>query len=132
MMDERPLHATIAATLDEVADLAERDRAGRAHEEVQARLAFLHDLLRRLSADLAALRREADGAPGGAVIWRETLAELRAREPAALRQPSAALLAGDLDLLRLVEYTGAALALVNERRATLRSRPALERATRVS
>jgi hypothetical protein len=131
-MDNRPLSAMIADVLGEVEELAERDLAGRAHEEVQARLAFLHDLLRRLSADLVALRREAAEVSGGDVILRETRAELRAREPAAMRQPSAALLAGDLDLLRLVEYTGAAITLVNERRATLRSRPALERVAGVS
>lgn len=124
-MDRAPLSETIAAALSNVEELAERDLAGRAYEVVQARVAFLHDLLRRLAVDLAALRVEAAKAPGGDMILRETRAELRAREPAALRQPSAALLAGDLDLLRLVEYTGAAIALVNERRATLRNRAAL-------
>ncbi len=115
-----PLSEQISAVLDEVAELEARDRAGRNHDEVRARLAYLHQLLGSLEAELGALRRAADGVPAHERVWRDTVAALQARAPAALCAPAAALTAGDLDLLRLVEYTSASIALVKERRATLR------------
>lgn len=119
-MDDQPLAAMIGATLHEVAELEERDRAGRAHTEVRARLAYVHQLLGSLEAELGALRREAEGDPSHERAWRDTAAELRARAPASLGAPAAALVAGNLDLLRLVEYTSASIALVQERRLMLR------------
>lgn len=119
-MDDRPLAAMIGATLQEVAELEERDRAGRAHAEVRARLAYVHQLFGALEAELGALRRDADGDPTRERVWRDTAAGLRARAPASLGAPAAALVAGDLDLLRLVEYTSASIALVQERRFLLR------------
>lgn len=122
-MDALPLDTALAATLAEVADLEERDRAGQAHAAVRERMGYLHDLLRRLAGELAGLRREADALSGGEALWRQTQAELRAQWPEALRAPAAALTAGDLDLLRLVEYTSASIATVQERRSALRRAP---------
>lgn len=122
-MDERPLTEAIAGSLREVAELEELDRAGRAHAEVRGRLAFLHDLARRLESELATLRAEAAGDAAAEAVWRMTCAELRIRAPSGLRSPAPAIIAGDVDLLRLVEYTGAAIALVQERRARLRTAP---------
>lgn len=122
-MDERALTEAITGSLREVARLEELDRAGRAYAEVQGRLAFLHDLIRRLEAELVALRAEAAGDESGEKLWHLTRQELRIRAPSDLRAPALALVAGDVDLLRLVEYTGAAIALVQERRAQLRTSP---------
>lgn len=122
-MDECALTEAITGTLREVAALEELDRAGRAYAEVQGRLAFLHDLTRRLEAELVALRAEAAGDEAAEEVWRLTQQELRIRAPSGLRAPAPALVAGDVDLLRLVEYTGAAIALVQERRAQLRASP---------
>jgi len=119
-MDERPLAEAVASVLREVAELDALDRAGRAYREVQGRLAYLHDLARLLATELAALRDEAEGDAIGEAVWQATRQDLRVREPACLRAPASALVAGDVDLLRLVEYTGAAIALVKERRAQLR------------
>lgn len=121
-MQPEPLSEQISATLQGVAQLEERDRAGRTHAEVRARLTYVHQILGSLEAELGALRRAADDDPTHERAWRDTAAELRARAPAALRAPAAALIAGDLDLLRLVEYTSASIALLQERRAALRGR----------
>jgi hypothetical protein len=122
-MDERPLAEAIASALREVAELDELDRAGRAHAEVQARLAYLHDLTRHLEAELAALRDEAAHDAQAEALWQLTRRELRIRAPSGWGAPAQAIVAGDVDLLRLVEYTGAAIALVQERRARLRASP---------
>jgi uncharacterized small protein (DUF1192 family) len=122
-MTERPLTEAIAAVLGEVDELEELDRTGRAHTEVQARLAYLHDLTCRLKAELVALRGEAEHDTEATATWQLTRRELRIRAPLSLRTPAQALIAGDVDLLRLVEYTGAAIALVQERRARLRASP---------
>lgn len=121
-MQPGPISEQISTMLQEVTQLAERDRAGRTHAEVRARLTYVHQLLGSLEAELGALRRAADVDPLHERVWRDTRAELRARAPAALRAPAAALIAGDLDLLRLVEYTSASIALLHERRAALRRR----------
>lgn len=126
-MDDRPLATVIATTLHEVAELEERDRAGRAHAEVRARLAYVHQLLGSLEAELGALRREATGDPAHERVWRDTTAALRARAPASLSAPAAALVGGDLDLLRLVEYTSASITLVQERRFMLSRLASLNR-----
>lgn len=122
-MNERPLTEAIVASLQEVAELEELDRAGRAHAEVQGRLSYLHDLTRRLELELAALRAEASGSVDAEAVWHKTRQELRIKAPANLRAPAPAIVAGDVDLLRLVEYTGAAIALVQERRAQVRALP---------
>jgi hypothetical protein len=83
-------------------------------------MGYLHDLLRRLARELAGLRQEAAGIPQGEDLWRQTVDDLRAREPDILLAPAQSLIAGDLDLLRLVEYTSASVALVQERRSVLR------------
>ncbi|NNJ11556.1 hypothetical protein EKD04_014560 [Chloroflexales bacterium ZM16-3] len=119
-MEMRPLDEAIAAALREVGELEERDRAGRAHADVQARMGYLHDLLRRLERELAGLRQEAAGIPQGEDLWRQTVDDLRASEPDFLLAPAPALISGDLDLLRLVEYTAGSVALVQERRSVLR------------
>lgn len=119
-MELRPLDEAIVATLQMVGELEQRDRAGRAHAEVLARMGYLHDLLRRLERELAELRQDSATVSVGEALWRATVDDLRAREPDGLRAPAAALVTGDLDLLRLVEYTSASLALVQERRSVLR------------
>ncbi len=119
-MDMCPLDEAIAATLREVGELAERDRSGRAHDEVRSRMGYLHGLLRQLGDELGGLRRESAGTPEGRALWRRTTEDLRARRPGGLQAPAAALISGDLDLLRLVEYTSASIALVQERRSALR------------
>ncbi|MEI7771276.1 MAG: hypothetical protein WCI67_14895 [Chloroflexales bacterium] len=119
-MEMRPLDEAIDAALREMGDLEERDRAGRAHADVQARMGYFHDLLRRLARELAGLRQEAASASKEEELWHRTLDDLRAGEPDILLAPAPALISGDLDLLRLVEYTSAAVALVQERRSVLR------------
>lgn len=119
-MHIQSLSEVLSSALEEVAELEERDRAGRAHTEVKGRLTYLHQLLGTLEAELGALRRAAGEDQRWERVWRDTAAELRARAPATLRAPAAALTAGDLDLLRLVEYTAASIALVQERRSALR------------
>lgn len=118
-MEAHPLDKLVAATLLEVDDLESRDQAGRAYAEVQVRMGYLHDLLRRLEGELAGLRQDSASVPAGKAFWRQTVDDLLAREPDSLRAPAAALVAGDLDLLRLVEYTSASVALVQERRSVL-------------
>jgi hypothetical protein len=82
----------------------------------------VHDRLRALARALRILRvaREVLLELGEdqvvEAIWHRTCADLRTCAPATLRAPGQAIVVGGLDLLQLVEYTGAALALVNERR----------------
>jgi len=118
-MDLHPLDESIAATLREVDELASRDRAGQTYAEVQARMGYLHTLLQSLEHELAGLRQDAVSA-SAETLWRQTVNDVRAKEPDCLRAPAAALMAGNLDLLRLVEYTSASIALVQERRSVLR------------
>jgi hypothetical protein len=106
--------------LTEVHDLAVRDQEGQAYVLVQERMAFLHDHLQRLDAALAAFCDEAVATPEGVALWEQTQRELRQRAPVGFEAPGKALLAGGVDLLKLVEYTGAALALVQERHARVR------------
>jgi hypothetical protein len=126
-MAEGTLADELEGALRQVANLAERHRAAQAHETTIARLEYLHDLLRRLAEELSALRREAEahdaacGDGAGAAAWQAAQQELRAREPASLRAPAHELVTGDLGLLRLVEYVGAASTLAHERRVALRS-----------
>lgn len=119
-MHERPLAETLSDALDEVTDLAQRHRSGQEFAAVHGRLSFLHARLRSLEEELRLLRSEAGDDATSVALWRKTVAELRAVMPELLRSPAPALVAGDLDLLRLVEYTAASVALVRERRALLR------------
>lgn len=110
---------TLEQVLTEVANLEARDRAGRAHEVVQVRLAFVHAQLIRLEAELTALYEAAQANPAHAAVWEITQAELWAAQPKSFASPAQTLIAGDLDLLRLVEYTAASIARIQERCATL-------------
>jgi hypothetical protein len=83
-------------------------------------MAYLHQLLGELETELEGLRQEAGDDPHRTQLWRATSAEIHARAPAILRTPATALTAGNLDLLKLVAYTAASTALVQERRLTLR------------
>ncbi len=125
-MEMQPLNEAIAATLHEVGELEERDQASRAHADVQTRMDYLHNLLRRLESELSELRQEAANAPEGTDLWHRTVDDLRAKEPDILLAPAPALISGNLDLLRLVEYTSASVALVQERRSSLRLTHPLE------
>jgi hypothetical protein len=119
-MNEQPLAEMIGSGLDEVAGLAQRHRSGQESAAVRERLLYLHSLLRSLEEELLLLREEAGDDVASAALWQKTVAELRSGVPEQLRAPASALVAGDLDLLRLVEYTAASAALVRERRASLR------------
>lgn len=109
----------IERVLAEVDSLETRYRAGRAHETVLARLAFVHAQLRLLESELAGLLEDTRANPDYASVWAATQAELRAAQPGNFAAPAQELIAGDLDLLRLVEYTAASIARVQERRAAL-------------
>lgn len=119
-MEAPSLITQLDEVLTEVHALAVRDQEGQAYELVQERMAFLHDHLQRLEAALAAFRAEAVATPEGFALWQQTQRDLRQRAPDGFEAPGKALLAGGVDLLKLVEYTGAALALVQERHARVR------------
>lgn len=119
-MAELSLSDELAATLGAVDELARRHRAAEAYDTALARTDFLYDLLDRLAGELQGLRRAAEDL-GGEETWRSTCRELGTAAPETLRSPAQALTLGDLELLRLVAYTGAAIALARERRVALES-----------
>ncbi len=128
-MAERSLLDELSQTLNTIDTLAERHAAARDTAATQERLAFLHSRLHTLQDELLALRRTAVGTADGANLLAETHTLLRTWEPKMLRSPAQALGNADLDLLSLVEYTGAAITLVRERRTMLER--SLARATGV-
>jgi hypothetical protein len=124
-MVNQPLTDSVAQTLRQIDTLVEQHHEAQHYVAALERLAYLHGLVSELRRCLDELRGAA-GPPeastnnsGNTDIWRRTLAELRAREPAMFRSPARTLLAADLDLLKLVEYTSAAIALVCERHAQI-------------
>ena len=120
-MPERPLTATLGATFAELDDLVRRDEDAAAHAEARERLAYLLEYVQEMQGALRRLRAAAallDAVDPGcemAALWLQTRAELRRRMPAGFRTPGRALVAGHLDLLRLVEYTAASATTANER-----------------
>jgi hypothetical protein len=120
-MSQGTFNERISTTLHLLDELAARHEETRAYESARERMAYVHDRLGQLQLALGALRvaaallRAALGDSTGEHTWRSTCAELRARAPATLRSPGQALVAANLDLLRLVEYTGSATALAEER-----------------
>jgi hypothetical protein len=118
-MANRSLLDDLTRTLGDIDALAERHAAAHDTAATQERLAFLHQRLQTLHQDLLALRASAAHVAGGAALLAETHALLRSWEPKTLRSPAQALGHAHLDLLSLVEYTGAAITLVRERRTML-------------
>lgn len=115
---------------EEVGRLAERHHEALAYVAASERTAFLQlqmQSLRQMLSELriaAALVRSISGDRSGEELWRQTCADLRSRAPTDLLAPGHTLVAGGLDLLRLVDYTGASTALVRERRDRLVSQAA--------
>lgn len=109
----------------EVDRLAERHREALEYEEASERTAYLYERMQALQRVLNELREVAkllqllSGDSSGEALWRNTCAELRTTAPASLQSPGRALIAGNLDLLRLIDYTGASIATVTERRNIL-------------
>ncbi|GAB4199189.1 MAG: hypothetical protein OHK0022_19220 [Roseiflexaceae bacterium] len=126
-MSEQPLHQQLGIFLSEL------DQLRQSHEDAQnymvavERLAFVLERVRLLQNGLVNLRavsqRLADaGDPTGSEVWSCTREELRRLAPDDPWLSTAALRLASLDLLRLVEYTGAAACLLAERRAVLERR----------
>lgn len=120
-MVERPLTHTLAATFAALDDLAQRDADARAHAQAQQRIAFLRAQLHALQSALRQLRvavtlvQHIDPAHEITALWSNTCAELKVCAPGTLHAPGRALAEGHLDLLQLVEYTAASVAIVRER-----------------
>lgn len=132
-MTEQPLHQQLGALLGELDELRQRHDDAQEYAAASERLEFVLGRVLQLQAALGELRTTAQrlteaGDPSGAEVWASTREELRRLAPSALRLSAAALRSASLDLLLLVEYTGAAACLLAERRAALEQRLA-ERAT---
>lgn len=113
------LHDDHTKLFSDIDRLAEHHQAGVEHAAAIARTTFLRERADHMLTALRELRvacnllhfiGEADN------NYRKTRADLRSLVPDALRSPSQALTAATLDLLLLVEYTCASVALVEERR----------------
>lgn len=120
-MAERPLTASLASTFAALEDLVRRDADAKAHAEAQNRVAFLHlhvqslqVAVRRLKA-IDTLLQAIDPDFRLTALWPQTLVELRKTMPPSFRTPGSVIVAGHLDLLRLVEYTAASAILTQER-----------------
>ncbi len=115
----------LTATFKQLDELVERHLLAQHDQAIQDRLAYLHRLIEQFATELRELKQisstydQATGTTTGRELWQQTCTELRAREPTIFRTPAQALSAADLDLLHLVEYTGAAVALLSERRRQL-------------
>jgi hypothetical protein len=124
-------------TLSLLEQLLVQHREAEAYEVARGRVLFLQEQFRLLYTELATLKAmcvalAGTGAdPAALHYWRDMCEALYRQEPACLVSPGRAILAGDLELLNLVLYTGAAVALVRERaarlgadlRASLQNRP---------
>ena len=124
-MQTELLNDALQDLFKEVDRLAERHREALEYVAASERTMFLHGRMQLLQQALrelreaAALLRAISGDRGGEELWRQTCAELRSRTPVNLLAPGRALVAGGLDLLWLVDYTGASTALATERRDRL-------------
>ncbi len=132
-MSEQPLHQQLANLLVELDRLRQLHEEAQEHAAASERLTFALGRVLLCQTALAELRAASRlltdlGDPEGAVVWTRTREELRRLAPADLRLSAAALRSASLDLLRLVEYTGAVASLVTERRGALERRLA-ERTT---
>jgi hypothetical protein len=125
-MPERPITATLDSTFSALDELVRRDADAGAQEEAQERLALLLGHVQQMQRALRRLRAASAIAaalePGGdaAAMWERTAGELRAQAPPGFRTPGRAIVAGHLDLLRLVAYTAASAAVADERCAAVR------------
>lgn len=124
------------AHFSEVDRLAQRHQEALEYSAASERMAFLHERLRALHRALVELRLAAellhllDSKLGDGGIWQQTCADLRRQAPTDLLAPGAAIIAGGVDLLRLVDYTGSSVALISERRDRLLSAAAAHIAAR--
>jgi hypothetical protein len=108
----------LTATLQHLDDLAEQHQEAEAYAATQARLAYLHDLLRQMHTEVTTFKQDALQS-GNAALWHATCADLRTDEPPTLRAPARALISADPTLLDLIAYVSASLARIRERRAGL-------------
>jgi hypothetical protein len=121
-MQTELLNDALRDLFKEVDRLAERHREALEYVAASERTAFLHTQMQSLRQTLSELRaaaalvRSIRGDRSGEELWRQTCADLRSHAPPDLLAPGRALVAGSLDLLQLVEYTGASAALARERR----------------
>ena len=133
-MRARSLTDDLSESLCRLDELAERHREAQAHQVARERLAFLHELLQALEAELTELHAACEALQGRRVdsswedIWRDTCLELQRYAPELFASPgpSKALIAANADLLRLVANASMALTLARERRrqlSTLDGRP---------
>lgn len=124
-MQTELLNDALGDLFKEVDRLAERHREALEYVSASERTMFLHGRMQSLHQALselreaAALLRSISGNRGGEELWQQTCAELRSRAPADLLAPGRTIVAGGLDLLWLVDYTGASTALAYERRDRL-------------
>jgi hypothetical protein len=124
-MAEESLVAELAHTFGELDALQAQDHAAETAAAAEKRLAYYQAQVATFQRELhtlcllAQLLKRAFGEVVGAQVWAATREELRAQEPITFRAPGRAILAGDLDLLHLVQYTSAATAVARERRMHL-------------
>jgi len=128
-----PLHQQLGTLLRELDGLRQRHEDAQDYAAASERLAFVLERVRLIQvalSDLCAVSQRLieAGDPSAAASWASTREDLMRLAPGQLRLSAAALRSASLDLLRLVEYTGAAACLISERRAVLERRLA-ERAT---
>ena len=114
------------------------DRLETGHQEALAftnaseRMRFLQNTLAELYTALCALRAAeqqllaCNPCSVEDTIAQRTRSELRSAAPPTLLSPGRALIAGDLDLLQLVAYTGASHALIQERTRQIIDRSAYQ------
>ncbi len=123
-MKPRALTDDLTELLDEIDRLARRHREGIQYAATAELMGFLHEQLRLLRQRLFKLRAAVDlllaaGESGPTEVWAQLCTDLRGRAPATLLDPGHAITTMNLDLLRLVAYTSASAALVEERCARL-------------
>jgi hypothetical protein len=123
-MDDSSLVEGLASTFSFLDTRRLGHQESLAYEAALSRLTYLHALLQRLDEELRALQAAAAllewaGEPDGVTLWRTTVRDLRRQMPKSFASPARVLLGGDLDLLDLVQYTAAHLALAGERRQSL-------------
>lgn len=119
-MQTSSLSDSIGDLLNEVDRLAAQHREAEQYTAASERLQFLQGRLDELGQGLAHLRAIArrlrdTGDHQGWDLWLQTCAELRQKAPPSFESPGKAIVDGGLDLLRLVDYTGASIATVRER-----------------
>jgi hypothetical protein len=116
-MHNQPITEQLAILLADVDERRARQRAAESHADTLERLKFLHDLLATFQAMLKELHTFSSTNPD---LYKQTCLELRATMPAGFASPAHALISGNLDLLRLVEYTSGSIMLLKERLAVFK------------